>query len=150
MSHLHMPRSLPALGTLVDALPMSRADAAALMGVSRRTLERWCRDDTGPRLASVVAWLAGAGRAYELAELERRRLDLQALVNALQMELRASMQEVERLRSVVLGDAANDAGVWSPRRRVRPLSPPGGGAPSRAGLCRPPLPRMVSRRGRWP
>lgn len=97
MLHL-MPRHTPEFGPLLSTLHASPEAAARALGVSPRSVYRWCAAGSAPRSAALALWwLTPAGWSLLDSELGHRLHVAHATADALRAELTAERAQVARL-----------------------------------------------------
>ena len=96
------------LAVLLDAIPASRKDVAAHLGVSLRTLTGWIATNSAPRAAVVALFLeSDYGRQSIHADLHNRAALMSDLADCLRRERSTLQTRIERLESLADYGSAN-------------------------------------------
>lgn len=110
------PNQTPPFGVMLDDLPTRDAERIARhLGVTARTLARWSRDDTAPRLARLALfWETRWGLSVAHCEAVNGEAVALGLARSLERETHMLRARIARLEETGDFGAAN-APVWAVR-----------------------------------
>lgn len=119
-----LPRQLPSLSAMLEALDARPAALARCLGVSERTVWRWLADDHAPRpVLLAVFWLTPWGYSEVVSDAHQAVNVARGLADALQRENDGLRAQLGRLQAIGDFGSANDPGahaIVQPRPGKRP------------------------------
>jgi len=107
--NIKAPRRLPTLADMIRDLEASPREVGHALDVSESTVYRWVNVGTAPRAPMLALyWLTRWGRSDIDAELWNRATVYQGLAQAMERELWAMQQDIQRLGQIGDYGSAND------------------------------------------